>query len=555
MKAKKIFIYFLFSLVLTICAPPPLLPEITHINAEEKFKILTKDNNSSLSFRTLIENKPDIQKVNSTFTKIIHDEDNVSIEHTLIIAPINITPDDILGAAYTIEPKEISLDIIFNTCKVESKDKSSTKECKATQIIEDNFVKFIYYYNISYDDKVIIHYKYNKKKNIKQILLIQDSITIPILKFTYFCDYKLIIPDGYINLGLKNNILKKESDKIYSYIGECPNQKSDIIRYSPEESLWKADIGLYLENFPKKKYVDFIFPRYYIGGKLENYDYTIISTENKVYNADDQIFEDLNLKIRVASVNEEKVGVNLHTTFSNKLTNDFNVYLPEKYYEIDLSKIDQVIIDKANEIINDDSDFPNYIKIGKFVNSIISYDENMFGKNLTLREIYYGKKGVCKHKTLLYNAMLNSIGIKTLYIVGYAFQNNQTYGDNSTTGHAWTAALIDGKWKELDATWGLFEGISAGHIFKNFIEDIIHYPHGSSLYQNIFIQMISDDNEINYKEKKVLIIVIIVGIFIFLCSLFLVYRNNKNKRLYSNFIEENIDINGTNENNQNKANQ
>ena len=49
MEAKEIFYYFLFSiLTLTICAPPPL-PEIIHKREEEKFKILTKDNNSPLS--------------------------------------------------------------------------------------------------------------------------------------------------------------------------------------------------------------------------------------------------------------------------------------------------------------------------------------------------------------------------------------------------------------------------------------------------------------------------------------------------------------------------
>ena len=34
--------------------------------------------------------------------------------------------------------------------------------------------------------------------------------------------------------------------------------------------------------------------------------------------------------------------------------------------------------------------------------------------------------------------------------------------------HAWTVALIDGNWIELDSTWGLFEGIPAGHILKAF---------------------------------------------------------------------------------------
>ena len=64
--------------------------------------------------------------------------------------------------------------------------------------------------------------------------------------------------------------------------------------------------------------------------------------------------------------------------------------------------------------------------------------------------------------------------------------------------------------------------------------------------------LILDKNDINYKEKKILIYGIIVVICIVLCILFLIYRKNKNKRLYSKFIEENIDING---NNQNKINQ
>ena len=47
----------------------------------------------------------------------------------------------------------------------------------------------------------------------------------------------------------------------------------------------------------------------------------------------------------------------------------------------------------------------------------------MIGRNLTLKQIYEGKKGVCEHITLLYNAMLNSIGIKTLYIwMGFSGQ-------------------------------------------------------------------------------------------------------------------------------------
>ena len=118
--------------------------------------------------------------------------------------------------------------------------------------------------------------------------------------------------------------------------------------------------------------------------------------------------------------------VELHTVFSNKLTDEFLVYLPEKFYEINLSKIDKEIIDKAKEIIKEDSDKPNYYKIGKFVNQYIEYDSDLLGKELSLKEIFDGKKGVCEHYTLLYNAMLNAIGIKAIEITGWAFRGEET---------------------------------------------------------------------------------------------------------------------------------
>ena len=550
MKTKKIFIYFLFlNLTLAICAPPPHpLPEPIPIIVDKTSKIFIKVNNSPLPLRILKETTTYLQIMNSTFTKIIHD-DYITIEHTLILFPQNLLFGYSFSSQeiYSLNLKGISLEILLNTCEVVSIHKSSSSECKATSTFEGDQLKLIYDYTISNGDSLIFHYKYNYKIDIKEILFITQSIRIPEIKGS-FCNYKLIIPDGYINLGLKNNLLKKESDTIYSYIGEC-NNKTDEIRYSPVESSWKADIGFYLGNHPEDN-VCFIFPRYYIGGKLEISDYKIISTENKLYNADSLIYEDINFKACVQYANKEKVGVELHTIFSNKLTNDFKVNLPEKFYEIDLSKIDQEIIDKTKEIINEDSDKPNYYKIGKFVNSYITYDSNMIGRNLTLKQIYEGKKGVCEHITLLYNAMLNSIGIKTLYISGWDFQGNKTYGDKYTSTHAWTAALINGKWIELDATWGLFEGISACHIFKNFFEDEYicsgKQTKKNLFYKTHFIQMVTDKNYINYKEKKVLIYGIIFGVCIILCVLFLIYRKNKNARLYSKFIEENIDINGNN---------
>ena len=97
----------------------------------------------------------------------------------------------------------------------------------------------------------------------------------------------------------------------------------------------------------------------------------------------------------------------------------------------------------------------------------MQYDYDCSGKDLSLKQIFEGRKGVCEHFTLLYNAMLNAIGINAIYAYGWAFADEEDiYVDEDVTGHAWSVALIDGKWKELDATWGLFERIPAGHNLK-----------------------------------------------------------------------------------------
>ena len=49
-------------------------------------------------------------------------------------------------------------------------------------------------------------------------------------------------------------------------------------------------------------------------------------------------------------------------------------------------KIPQEIKDKAKEIISEKSDYPDYYKIGSFVNSYMTYDLDYSGKDLTLDE-------------------------------------------------------------------------------------------------------------------------------------------------------------------------
>jgi len=195
---------------------------------------------------------------------------------------------------------------------------------------------------------------------------------------------------------------------------------------------------------------------------------------------------------------KNNIGINLHTAFSNNLDEEFVFYPSENLLELD-ENIDEAIKSKAQEIINDPNsqykDYPDYYKIGKFVNSHIEYDLNYKGRNLTSLEIFEGKKGVCEHYTILYNAMLNAIGIKTIQIVGWAFNKDTVSGDKNSVVHAWTGALINNKFMELDATWDLFEGISAGHILKAFGKEIYSYTKGMNFSKTHNIYLVENLND------------------------------------------------------------
>ena len=328
---------------------------------------------------------------------------------------------------------------------------------------------------------------------------------IPILSESKFCYYKYTIPEGYKFLGSQENLLKKESDKLFTYQGECPKEsKSDFIRFSPEQSMWKADTVSFLKSSEEfKNSVNIKFPRFYRGGKNINSYYIINSTEGQEFNENKIISNYINLTVEIPPANKNQLGIEVHNAFTNKLSNKFDVYFPEGFYQFDEKNLDPEIKAKAQEIINNKEYYPgyeNYYKLGKFVHNYMTYDLSYYGKNFSPKEIYNQKAGICEHYTILYNEMLNSIGIKTLYVYGWAFQNDETSGNKDTTGHAWTVALIDDNWIELDATWGLFEGISAGHILKGFFKTGASFTWkdkiDATIEENPNIVLLTDNNEL-----------------------------------------------------------
>ena len=79
------------------------------------------------------------------------------------------------------------------------------------------------------------------------------------------------------------------------------------------------------------------------------------------------------------------------------------------------------------------------------------------------------KKGDCKQYTILFNALLYSLGYKCIYLSGFVIQDKDYFDEGDA--HAWSLVKIKDKWLPFDAAseWGIFSGkLPVGHIFQNY---------------------------------------------------------------------------------------
>ncbi len=132
--------------------------------------------------------------------------------------------------------------------------------------------------------------------------------------------------------------------------------------------------------------------------------------------------------------------------------------------------------------------------IGKWVYKNIIYTKEYSKKILTAKEIYNERKGVCDHKTILYNTLLLSLGIPSIYVSGFVIDGNNKNNIEST--HAWSIIYYKKEWIYIDDTWNILSGkLPISHIFKCFGDKyIIGTSEGfnsSILYK---IENINNDN-------------------------------------------------------------
>ena len=371
-----------------------------------------------------------------------------------------------------------------------------------------------------------INYQENSPKfTINGILFDGDIIS---LRYTYICYSKdlftkfipLVISknepkygickltfeaEGDITiLGTMNNKLNFDGEKIiYQHI--CPEDELvDYVVLTRFAARWSTNYILKEINKDISNKREILIPKLGYGGnnfildtKLSSLSTDNINNENVKQNESHYI-------IKYDKSRKEKLNLNLNINFINSIDNEFKFPFNETLI---LNTSTEKTKLKAKEILqNDNSKDPDYIKLGKWVKNNMKYDSNLNKTQATVDDILFNLTGDYSNYTQLYNALLNSIGIKAVYVNGYVMQGETRAPERTNfVKHAWTMAKINKEWKALDATWGLFfDKFPISHVFLNF--DDFPSKSGITIESQItyinFIEFLDRNKLVKLNEEK-----------------------------------------------------
>ena len=344
-----------------------------------------------------------------------------------------------------------------------------------------------------------IHLKYKYYFNENKDLYRQENVLLSNQTGAY-CKSIVQIPDEYVVIAAKD-IFQKSPDinNRYIYQGILNGENiSECFKFCREKARWEIEQEYILEASRNIDSCEFTINKIFKGGNLKELRYDM------TYNGAELTDTGENYVFKYDKFNSNKALINLKIKVENSTSNYYFNENKEYLTRIPPEEI-QFFQSLVNQITSSDqSNLPDYKKIGKWVHNHIKYNLQLTGKKFTAMEIYNNKQGVCEHFTKLYNTLLTAYGIDAVKVCGYAKDiteyntkvkkkegdNNQNQNADPSGRHAWTLAKIDGEWVPLDATWDLFDKkVPITHIYENYGEGQQHILYNS-------------DNVVKFKRTK-----------------------------------------------------
>jgi hypothetical protein len=187
---------------------------------------------------------------------------------------------------------------------------------------------------------------------------------------------------------------------------------------------------------------------------------------------DDAIFEtyslgkfDFGYHAEIKTTNSiKKVTKKINFPLQSKIPKEIEIYTkPGERIDSD----NEDIIRTASKLAEGEDDYFVVVdKISDFVNKDVTYDlSTLFIKGTKSASwVLENKEGVCSEISVLFIAMLRSVGIPARFVSGISYTNSELF-DYKFGPHAWAEVYFpDIGWIPYDITYGEFGYIDLGHI-------------------------------------------------------------------------------------------
>jgi hypothetical protein len=298
------------------------------------------------------------------------------------------------------------------------------------------------------------------------------------------------VPKNLDVYSLNENFVKK--DNVYVWSDKIDKNKGffDVFQMTKKKARWDVATRVQFINDFVLENVTAKIPLNYIGGNNDIIEYTVYNNQTNHIDNDKIKKEENSIVVDFRNLNSTSGFIEIRSSLENNYNNfywlndlDLNTIL-----EVD-SKNEPLLRTLAYKILGEDAtNFPSYIKIGKWVNKNIEYDLSYYGKSLSSAEILEKKRGVCEHYAILYQDLLRVIGLPAQTVSGISYN----YEKKSFENHAWVIVNHNNNWLPMDPTWNIFSGkLPISHIFmSNYLKTPYSFSTTSNL-QNFKIEIIN----------------------------------------------------------------
>ena len=296
-----------------------------------------------------------------------------------------------------------------------------------------------------------------------------------------FAKFYLIIKNDMEIISFDNEIFTKIKEDEYKIESLIPNE-GKITRVILSKKSAKFNLFYKKRIETKNKYINntkLILHYYFEEGGNEKNEIKIIKETNPPNGIININTIERQYLIEFNNIQQNYAEVIIKGELINHCTGEYKCNLTEEEIENEIpeeyktnkdkfKKIADDIINDFNKKYKDDSaKITDIAKIGKWIKKNIIYEEKE--KSNSALEIYQKKKGVCKQYTILFNALLYSLGYKCIYVSGFVIKNNDYF--NLSDAHSWSLVRINNKWLPFDVTWGIFSGkLPVSHVFQNYFQ-------------------------------------------------------------------------------------